>query len=373
MINIDPSFKYLEVQVASPYFGNPANQLLEYRLNGLDSTWQPLKEDHTVVFNNLEYGQYNLQFRKRAGFGYNNFITTNMLLSVKPLFYQTLYFKLALLIVVFLLIFLIVKIRYAYLVRRNKALEQEVAQRTLHLRSANHLKEKILMMVGHDLQSPLHFLGYLSESNYDALKAKEHEKAGLISQEMKNTTKKIYAFVDEFNLWARVQDEQFNLKKTTFPLGILLSELQLFFKEILELRGNKLAFTMSREYELHTNRDLLKAVLRNLVDNANKHTRDGVIDIHCTEDRNETCFIRVSDTGNGMSPEVLNKLRELILNRDKVVTIEPGSRLGYQFIIDFVARIGARVTIDSEKDKGTNVSIHGITVGTFVAKALQDY
>jgi hypothetical protein len=169
MINIDPSFKYLEVQVASPYFGNPANQLLEYRLNGLDSTWQPLKEDHTVVFNNLVYGQYNLQFRKRAGFGYNNFITTNMLLSVKPLFYQTLYFKLALLIVVFLLIFLIVKIRYAYLVRRNKALEQEVAQRTLHLRSANHLKEKILMMVGHDLQSPLHFLGYLSESNYDAL------------------------------------------------------------------------------------------------------------------------------------------------------------------------------------------------------------
>ncbi len=47
-INIDPSFKYLEVQVASPYFGHPANQMLEYRLNGLDGTWQPLKEDNTV-------------------------------------------------------------------------------------------------------------------------------------------------------------------------------------------------------------------------------------------------------------------------------------------------------------------------------------
>lgn len=372
-ISINPSFKYLEVQVASPYFGHPANQMLEYRLNGLDSTWQPLKEDNTVVFNNLAYGKYNLQFRKRAGFGNNNFVTTDILLSVMPFFYQTLYFKAALLVAISLLVFLIVKLRYAYLVKRNKALEQEVEQRTLYLRSANHLKEKILMMVGHDLQSPLHFLGHLSESNYEALMSKEHEKAGLISREMKNTTKKIYAFVDEFNLWARVQDERFNLKKTTFPLGALLNELQLFFKEISELRGNRFTFTMSSEYELYTNRDLLKAILRNLVDNANKHTRNGMIDIHCSGDKNETCLIRVSDTGSGMSPEVLNKLRALSSQRDKSFTIESGSKLGYQFIIDFAVRLGASITIDSEKNKGTHVSIHGIMAGVSVSESLQHY
>ncbi len=109
------------------------------------------------MFNNLAYGKYNLQFRKRAGFGDNNFVTNSVLLSVKPFFYQTIYFKAALLIAMCLLVFLIVKLRYAYLVKRNKALEQEVEQRTLHLRSANHLKEKILMMVGHDLQSTLTF------------------------------------------------------------------------------------------------------------------------------------------------------------------------------------------------------------------------
>ncbi|WP_205529475.1 sensor histidine kinase [Taibaiella koreensis] len=362
-ISIDPSFKYLEVQVASPYFGHPANQMLEYRLTGLDSAWQPLKEDNTVVFNNLAYGKYNLQFRKRAGFGNSNFVTTSVLLSVKPFFYQTIYFKAALLIAMSLLVFLIVKLRYAYLVKRNKALEQEVEQRTLHLRSANHLKEKILMMVGHDLQSPLHFLGYLSESNYDALMSKEHEKAGLISREMKNTTKKIYAFVDEFNLWARAHDERFNLKKMVFSLDTLLNELHVFYKEILEIRGNRLTFTMSRAYELYTNRELLKAVLRNLVDNANKHTRDGVIDIYCTEYEHETCLIRVSDTGNGMSPEVLSKLRTLISERDKTFAIEPGSKLGYQFIIDFAVRLGASIAIDSEKNKGTNVSIYGIRSG----------
>lgn len=372
-INMDPSFKYLEVQVASPYFGHPANQMLEYRLDGLDNTWQPLKEDNTVVFNNLAYGRYNLQFRKRGGFGDNNVVTTSVRLSVKPFFYQTIYFKAALLIAACLLVFLIVKLRYAYLVKRNRALELEVEQRTIHLRSANQLKEKILMMVGHDLQSPLHFLGYLSESNYEALLSEEHEKAGQISREMKNTTKKIYAFVDEFNLWARVQDERFNLKKTTFALGTLLGELQLFFKEISELRGNRLTFTMSREYELYTNRELLKAVLRNLVDNANKHTRDGVIDIHCSEAENETCLIRVSDTGNGMSAEVLGKLRALISERDKVFTIEPGSKLGYQFIIDFALRMGAWITIDSEKNKGTSVSLHGIRAGVPVSGTLHHH
>lgn len=358
-INIDPSFKYLEVQISSPYFGNAANQLLEYRLNGLDNTWHPLKEDNTVVFNNLAHGHYNLQFRKRSGFGYNNFITTGIPLSVKPFFYQTWYFLLLLALVLVLAIYLVIRVRYTYLVRRNKDLEREVSQRTLKLKQANTLKEKMLMMVGHDLQSPLHFLGYLSESISEALVSEQHKKAG---HEMKNTTKNIYAFVDEFNLWARVQDEQFNVKKTTFSLNALLNELQLFFKEILLLNHNALECTTEEEYELYTNRELLKAVLRNLVDNANKYTHHGTIHIHCKKDSDTTCSICVSDTGDGISPESLIKINNLIRSAGTVADFDSGDRLGYQLIIDFTTRLNAHIAIDSKEDKGTTVLISGIVL-----------
>jgi signal transduction histidine kinase len=358
-INLDPSFKYIEVQVTSPYFGNPTNQLLEYRLIGLDNKWHSLKEDNTVVFNNLAHGHYNLQFRKRAGFGYNNFVTASIPLSVKPFFYQTWYFLLLLVLVSILIIYLVIRIRYTYLVRRNKDLEREVGQRTLKLKQANALKEKMLMMVGHDLQSPLHFMGYLSETISGALISEQHKKIG---QEMKNTAKNIYAFVDEFNLWARVQDEQFNVQKTTFSLNILLNELQLFFKEILLLNHNTLECTTEQEYELHTNRELLKAVLRNLVDNANKHTQNGTIHIHCKRDSDTTCSICVSDTGDGISPQSLIKIKNLIRSTETVADFDSGDRLGYQLIIDFATRLNVHVAIDSEEDNGTTVLISGIVL-----------
>lgn len=358
-INLDPSFKYIEVQVASPYFGNPANQLLEYRLNGLDNKWHSVNENNTIVFNNLAHGNYDLQFRKRAGFGYNNFITTSIPLSVKPFFYQTWYFLLLLVIVLVLAIYLVIRIRYTYLVRRNKDLEKEVNQRTLKLKQANVLKEKMLMMVGHDLQSPLHFLGYLSETIAGALVSEQHKIAG---QEMKNTTKNIYAFVDEFNLWARVQDEQFNVLKTTFSLNALFNELQLFFKDILLFNHNKLEYTIEGEYELHTNRALLKAILRNLVDNANKHTHNGTIHIHCKRDNDTTGSISVSDTGDGISPQSLIKIKNLIQNAETIADFDSGDRLGYQLIIDFATRLHVQIAIDSEEDKGTTVLISGIVL-----------
>lgn len=359
-IDIEPDFKYLEVQVASPFFGNPANQQLEYRLTGLDSIWLPLKEDNTVVFNNLAHGHYDLQFRKRAGFGVDNVIMTSIPLYVRPFFYQTFYFKLIVLLAAALLIYAIVRLRYTYLLQRNRELEKEVASRTAHLNNANRLKEKMLMMVGHDLQSPLHFLGYLSDTNYDAVMSNEHAKAGLISREMKNTSRKLYAFVDEFGLWARVQDEQFNLKTATFSFTSLVGELELFFKEILQLRHNTFEFTTEEDYKLHTNRELLKAVLRNLIDNAQKHTSNGVISIHCYRESDKTCSIRVSDTGKGMSPGTLMRMGNLIKKASTIVDIESGKGLGYQFVIDFTNRLNVHLAIESEEDKGTSVIISGI-------------
>jgi signal transduction histidine kinase/streptogramin lyase len=363
-INIDPSFKYLEVQVSSPYFGNPDNQQLEYKLSGLDNDWHSLKEDNTVVFNKLNHGDYDLQFRKRAGFGKENVIVTSIPLSVQPFFYQTWFFRIALIVLLIISVFLIIRIRYTYLIKKNKRLEEEISARTIKLHNANLLKEKILMMVGHDLQSPLHFLSYLSQLSYDSLSAKQHEKASEVSLEIKNTSRKIYSFVEEFNLWARIQDEKFNLKEDKVSLPLLLEELNIFFKEMLGLNGNKMELVVEGDLEVQTSRALLKAILRNLVDNANKHTNDGVIQIICATEGGKKVRISVADTGNGMSVIELHKLRALILNAKELVSPEPDSSLGYQFIIDFAYRLGAKLEIDSEKGKGTTVSITNLEICT---------
>lgn len=367
-ISLLPSFERIEIQVASPFFGLPDNQQLEYNIKGLDQNWYPVNNENKIVLNRFPYGNYTLQFRKHAGFGIDNLITNALVFKVTPFFYQTWYFKLGLFLLAGLLIFLFVKIRYAYLMKRNKELEQVIIQRTAHLDNANRLKEKMLVMVGHDLQSPLLFLGHLSKINSDAAALKQHDRIAEVSQHINSTAKKISTFVEEFSLWARVQDETFSLRKTGFPISTLISDLEHFSKDILQFNGNTLECKIDNDYLLHTNQELLKAVLRNLIDNANKHTKNGLISVTCTESNN-TSVITVTDNGEGISEDRLKRINELLLEARHFNITEPANgRLGYQFIADFVARLQANISITSEKDKGTTVCISGITIGAFPHK-----
>ncbi|MFA6060670.1 MAG: two-component regulator propeller domain-containing protein [Taibaiella sp.] len=358
---LDPSFKRLEIEVASPFFGNPVNQQIEYNIKGLDQNWYPVKNDNIVTLNNLPYGKYSLQFRKRAGFG-SNMITTVLSFTVKPFFYQTWYFRLAVLVLVMIIIFVLVRIRYANLMKRNRVLEQEVSQRTLHLQNANRLKEKMLMMVGHDLQSPLHFLRLLSDNITDALKQQQLEQVHNGTAEIKSTAGRIHAFVKEFSMWTRLQDENLGISKCPFSLPELLEELAQFFEGMLLQHDNRLQLDIEAPYELYTNRDLLKAILRNIIDNANKHTRKGLIRIHCYEERVGMLNISISDTGNGMSSIELHNIRRRIAQEEGAFNTGHTSKLGYQLIIDFVERLSAGIAIDSEKDKGTTVIIYGVEI-----------
>lgn len=359
---LEPSFKRLEVEVASPFFGNPANQQIEYNIKGLDRNWYPVKNDNIVTLNNLPYGKYSLQFRKRVGFGSNNIVTTALQFTVLPFYYQTWYFRLSIVGLMALILFLVIKIRYAYLLKRNRQLELEVAQRTVHLKNANKLKEKLLLMVGHDLRSPLHFLGLLAENMRESVANGEQDKISSATEEIRDTTLKLHAFVEEFSLWARLQDEQYNLHKKNFSLYSLLEDLNHFFSEALLAHNNYMELPIDQGQEIYTNYELLKAILRNLIDNANKHTRNGHIRISWQKNNDTGPQLCISDTGNGMSPLELNNIRRRIVQFQEPTATKPGSQLGYQLIIDFATRLGLSLHIDSEKGIGTTVIIGGIHI-----------
>lgn len=359
---LDPSFKYLEVSLSAPFYGHPDNQVLEYNLSGFDNNWYRVRKDNIVALNTLTYGNYKLRFRKKSDFtgGNNEVITTFLSFTVKPFFYQTWFFKLGLLTIILSGIWLLTKVRYTYLMRKNKQLEEEVNARTNSLRNANRLKEKMLLMVSHDLQSPLHFLEYLSQLNYDASNIKQSGKASEISLEIKNTAHKISSFVEEFKLWARVQDETYNLRLEKIHLRPFLEELVVFFEELFEVNGNKILLHVGDGIAVQANRSLLKAILRNVLDNANKNTQNGTITISCSIEREDEGSITVTDTGIGMSAEELQKIKDLMMYAQEGVSIEPDGSLGFQFIIDFSSRINAILEIQSDKGKGTAISVKNL-------------
>lgn len=354
---IPPSFKRLELTVSSPYFGNPNNLNIQYNIGGLDDRWYPLDENNHIVLNRLKYGRYKLRLRKEAGFGTANYISTELPLFVAPFFYQTWWFRVLVGAAIALLILLIIRVRYQYLIRQRNRLEAEVKDRTRALVYNNRLMEKLTVMIAHDLKSPLHFLSKITGHLRHNVQQENLQGIDRTSTEIKNTADQAYQFIEEFGLWVSSFSEGFTINETSFALDGLLQELGVFFKEMLEANGNRLFIAAPVPYTLDTDRDLLKVVLRNIIDNANKHGRACDISISVQAATGQDIAITVADTGEGMSEPVLNRIRDRIAQASTAAGIERNSRLGYQMIIDFAARLAAKLDVQSERGKGTSVTL----------------
>lgn len=353
---VSPSFKRLELTVSTPYFGNPRNLNIQYNIGGLDDRWYSLGENNHIVLNRLGYGNYKLRLRKKAGFGTHNYVTAELRLVVVPFFYQTWWFRVLAGVGIALLIVLIIRVRYRYLIRQRNRLEAEVKDRTSALVYSNKLLEKLTVMIAHDLKSPLHFLSKVTGHLRSTVQQENLQGIERASSDIKNTADQVYQFVEEFNLWASSFTEGFTINKTTFPLDELLQELSLFFNEMLAAYGNRLSVITPVSYILHTDRVLLKVILRNIIDNANKHARNCDISISALE-TDQHISVTIADTGEGMSEPVLKRIHDRIAQASTAAGIERNSRLGYQMIIDFAARLAAKLEVQSERGKGTSVTL----------------
>lgn len=250
------------------------------------------------------------------------------------------------------------------------ALEREVDDLSRKLEYSNGLKHKITMMIAHDLQSPLHFLNVLSDhvSRFAANNQLSEVRAG--TEEIKKATGNIHAFVKEINLWARSQHENFQPAQHSFSFSELTGELHQFFEDMILLNRNRLVIDSPEDVFVYTNRDILKAILRNLIDNANKHTRGGEVKLVFTTDENGP-LLTVSDNGSGMQPGELQKIRRRLSNPVVNAPVEPNSRLGYQLIADFAHTLGYTMSVTSSPGEGTSVSIRGLVCHSPFVTTLQ--
>lgn len=249
--------------------------------------------------------------------------------------------------------------RYLRLDHDKRMLESQVEDLSRKLEYSNGLKQKITMMIAHDLQSPLHFLNVLSEhvSRFAANNQLQEVKAG--TEEIKKAAGNIHAFVKEVNLWARSQHENFQLAQHAFSLSELVGELHRFFEDMMLLNRNVLLVDVPEDVFVYTNRDILKAILRNLIDNANKYTRGGEVRIVFGGD--EHPILTVSDNGSGMSRADLQKIRRRLADPAVNTPVESNSRLGYQLMADFAHTLGYELAITSVRGEGTAVSIIGLS------------
>lgn len=367
-ITTPAGYNNLSVEISCPYFGDRNNLYLEYNLKGLNEEWKEIPADGIVNFSRLAPGTYNLRVRKVNGFGKDNYQYRYWTITVPPLFYKTTSFLLILLLFALILLIALVQNRMN-LSQKKKDLriKQETLTDTVTqlkntvaklqaseqaLLKTNAQREKLISLVIHDLRSPLRFLTLLASDVHDnqpALSAAEMKER---TYWVKKGAQDIYHFSEDFLLWITSQKDNFSISRRLFPIQPLLREIYDFFSEQVQQRGNQVSFESDENLVAYSDPHVLITIIRNLVDNANKYTSQGAIRITASRQRSNV-LITISDTGKGMSPQQIASF----LGGDSLENVSSGSQLGHKFIFDLTRRLNGVLSIESEEQKGTKVSL----------------
>ena len=125
--------------------------------------------------------------------------------------------------------------------------------------------------------------------------------------------------------------------------------------ELARLKAIEIIAAISDPMEAFADRNMLETVIRNLLTNALKFTREGGrITISALEIENNFISISVKDTGVGMTNEMQSNLFRIDAKVKRPGTKgEHRTGLGLPLCKGFVEKHGGKIRVESEQNKGT--------------------
>ncbi|MBU1177943.1 GHKL domain-containing protein [Patescibacteria group bacterium] len=193
-------------------------------------------------------------------------------------------------------------------VRQEVARRQQIEQLAQKLEKANRKlatlnerKSVFVSMVAHELRTPLTSLqGYLT--------LLQSEKYGNVTSQQKAIFQKcgrnfreLDRFIDSLLDLAHIEAGQIKCIKKLFDLNELITKVATEMKASARTKNLRLVINQSNSLFLRADREKIKHVLINLIDNAIKYTDKGKITVSVRQRENHV-IIEVKDTGSGLSP-----------------------------------------------------------------------
>ncbi len=267
---------------------------------------------------------------------------------------QSLYTWLALMIVGLITIFSFFLFRnYRLKKQQNKQLERQQAE----LERLNSTKDKLFSIISHDLRAPLSGLKGLL-TLWDA-KALSPEKFGEISEKVKNNVNILYISLENLLQWAYSQLRGIEPKFEKFNVYDIVETEMALLKENAKTKNIVFAHKMFGELFVEADVNQVGIVIRNLISNAIKFTPlGGQVNIESVIEKNEKeVRISVTDTGVGMSPNLMKKLFNAEFETVRRGTAnEKGTGLGLMIAKEFVEANNGILSVESVENEGTCVS-----------------
>ncbi len=249
-------------------------------------------------------------------------------------------------------------------ITERKLGQEEIIHKNALLQTMNAEKDKFFSIIAHDLRGPLSSFVSATQLLTDEIKSLSIEEIMKIASSMRTSATNIYSLLENLLEWSRLRQDGLEF----VPEKLNLSERIFLCTGILsESAGKKdiaINISVPEELEIFADKHMFDTILRNLGSNAIKFSPGGSKILFSAKSAgNDTIEIKVTDSGIGMSPELMGKL--FMLNQQtnrKGTNGEPSTGLGLLLCKEFVEKNGGVISVESEPDKG---SVFSFTIRQF--------
>lgn len=244
------------------------------------------------------------------------------------------------------------KARREFLAELNLA-RREAEEKSLELDRLNRQQTFLLSIIAHDLRNHFQALLGLSSALCRAVSANNVAAIDRGAQGIQKAAHQAYALMGSLFAWARLQMDTTTTSLADIDLEEIARETVQGAAEAATEKSISL-FVNCSGIQVRGHREMLAAVLRNLVNNAVKFTPPGGSVTITACPRNDLVEVEVTDTGVGMPPHRIFNLFELDQRISTTGTAgERGSGFGLLLCRDLVERLGAELTVSSTVNHGT--------------------
>lgn len=219
-------------------------------------------------------------------------------------------------------------------------------------------KQDFFINASHELKTPLtSILGY-SELliNMNSKNKKSDKKTDFIKRinsealRMKELVLNMLTLSKMESNWQETIDEKIDIKDIIFNVF-----------ESNRINAEKKNIIMEIKIEsaiIMANKEKITEVINNLVDNAIKYTDDGGNIKITLKNNGDKAIFTVKDDGCGIENKYLNRIFERFfrVKNEKYLKVQ-GTGLGLTIVKNICAHYNADIYIESEKDKGTEISV----------------
>lgn len=371
---------------------NPEKNHYKYKLDGYDRDWIDAGTQCSATYTKIPPGKYTFYVMGSNNDGVWSEKAKTLNISVLPPWWGTLWFRTLLVIIFMGLLITFYRLRFQFLQKNQKILEEKVINRTAALKKTQQeiadqntelqehrdnlekmvknrtreleaakikaeesdlLKSSFLMNMSHEIRTPMNaIIGYsdLLKSNHLS-EIDRNEFTDIICENGAS----LLMLIDDILDISMMQSNQMRLFYKRFSVYLILSELRDYY--LLNNRKNLSIILMDeeqlKEVEFTSDPVRVKQIVSNLLSNAYKHTDTGEIRFGC-KIRNGNAYFEISDTGIGIASEdqkkIFNNFYKVESNND---TLYRGTGIGLSICEKLVTKLGGQIWLESQPKKGS--------------------